>query len=110
MNNANSVCGKNLKCVELLKNVEIDQLTAFRVSGGNNGALLYLEAPEITKLEIKGGNSVFGGEDCVIDIDYGTNLIPIETGPFIQVSGENKGCILMQTPGKLTIAELIELG
>ena len=52
-----------------------------------------------TTLTVKAGNGIQGVADLVLTVPVGVNLVKLESGRFKNVSGENKGKIVVVSPG-----------
>ena len=62
-----------------------------------------------TDLTVKAGNGIQGVNDLVLAVPVGVSLIKLESGRFKNVSGENKGKIVVSSTGtpKIGIVALI---
>ena len=52
-----------------------------------------------TTLTVKAGNGIQGVADLALTVPVGVNLVKLESGRFKNVSGENKGKIVVVSPG-----------
>ena len=52
-----------------------------------------------TTLTVKAGNGIQGAADLTLTVPVGVNLVKLESGRFKNVSGENKGKIVVVSPG-----------
>ncbi len=52
-----------------------------------------------TTLTVKAGNGIQGVADLTLTVPVGVNLAKLESGRFKNVSGENKGKIVVVSPG-----------
>lgn len=52
-----------------------------------------------TTLTVKAGNGIQGVADLTLTVPVGVNLVKLESGRFKNVSGENKGEIVVVSPG-----------
>lgn len=52
-----------------------------------------------TTLTVKAGNGIQGVADLTLTVPVGVNLVKLESGRFKNVSGENKGKIVVVSPG-----------
>lgn len=70
---------------------------AFPVEKGDNGILLVLNGTAAADVTIQGGDGVFAGGNRVISLpENETVYVYLESGPFIQHAGENKGMIVVE--------------
>ena len=65
---------------------------------------LVLRADSETKLTVKAGNGIQGVTDLVLTVPAGISLVKLESGRFKNVSGENKGKIVVVSTGTPEIA------
>lgn len=62
-----------------------------------------------TTLTVKAGNGIQGVADLTLTVPVGVSLVKLESGRFKNVSGTNKGKIVVVSPGtpKVGIAALV---
>lgn len=62
-----------------------------------------------TTLTVKAGNSIQGVCDLALAVPVGVSLVKLESGRFKFVSGENKGKIVVVSPGtpKVGVAAIV---
>lgn len=56
-----------------------------------------------TTLTIKAGNGIQGVADKIVAVPVGINLLKLESGRFKNVSGDNKGKIVVVSPGTVKV-------
>lgn len=83
--------------------VELEALTAstdkaIEWKEGDDKMILVIVATEATTLTVKAGNGIQGVADKVLTVPVGTSLVKLESGRFKNVSGTNKGNIVVQSP------------
>ena len=83
--------------------VELEALTAstdkaIEWKDGDDKMILVIVATEATTLTVKAGNGIQGVADKVLTVPVGTSLVKLESGRFKNVSGTNKGKIVVQSP------------
>jgi hypothetical protein len=61
--------------------------------------VLVINASADTTLTVLAGNSIQGVADLTVSVPKGVNLIKLESGRFKNVSGENKGKIVVKSAG-----------
>lgn len=61
--------------------------------------VLVIVATAATTLTIKSGNGIQGVTDHTLTVPAGTSLVKLESGRFKNVSGTNKGKIVVVSPG-----------
>ena len=61
--------------------------------------VLVINASAATTLTIKAGNHIQGVSDLTVDVPVGVSLMKLESGRFINVSGDNKGKIVVSSAG-----------
>lgn len=64
---------------------------------GDDKMILVIVATEESNVTIKAGNGIQGVADMVLTVPVGTSLVKLESGRFKNVSGENKGKIVIQS-------------
>ena len=84
--------------------VELEALTAstdkaIEWKEGDDKMILVIVATEATTLTVKAGNGIQGVADKVLTVPVGTSLVKLESGRFKNVSGTNKGKIVVQSAG-----------
>lgn len=82
----------------------------FTVENGDNGILLVLYAENDGEVRVTGGDGVFGGGDKVIDLvaeEY--TFVYLESGPYMQHSGDYKGMIRVMASNSYVRAAVIQL-
>lgn len=94
--------------------VELEALTvstdkAIEWKEGDDKMILVIVATEATTLTVKAGNGIQGVSDKVLTVPVGTSLVKLESGRFKNVSGTNKGKIVVQSAGtpKVGVAALV---
>lgn len=94
--------------------VELEALTAstdkaIEWKEGDDKMILVIVATEATTLTVKAGNGIQGVADKVLTVPVGTSLVKLESGRFKNVSGTNKGKIVVQSAGtpKVGVAALV---
>lgn len=60
---------------------------------------LVINADNATDLTVLAGNGIQGVADLVVDVPEGISLIKLESGRFKNVSGDNKGKIVIKSTG-----------
>ncbi len=84
--------------------VELEKLTAntpkaLEFTERDDKVVLVINATADTTLTIKAGNGIQGVADHTLTVPTGTNLVKLESGRFKNVTGENKGKIVVVSPG-----------
>lgn len=84
--------------------VELEALTAstdkaIEWKEGDDKMILVIVATAATTLTVKAGNGIQGVADKVLTVPVGTSLVKLESGRFKNVSGANKGKIVVQSAG-----------
>lgn len=84
--------------------VELEALTtstdkAIEWKDGDDKMILVIVATAATTLTVKAGNGIQGVSDKVLTVPVGTSLVKLESGRFKNVSGTNKGKIVVQSAG-----------
>lgn len=77
--------------VALTKNTE----KAIEWSENDNKMILVINATAATTLTVKAGNGIQGVADLTLTVPVGVSLVKLESGRFKNVSGENKGKIVV---------------
>lgn len=62
-------------------------------------SVLVINASAATDLTVKAGNGIQGVTDLVLEVPEGTSLVKLESGRFKNVSGANKGKIVVVSSG-----------
>lgn len=83
--------------------VEFTALTAstpkaLEFSERDDKVVLVITATAATTLTIKAGNGIQGVADHTLTVPIGTSLVKLESGRFKNVTGENKGKIVVVSP------------
>ena len=73
--------------------------TAIEWSENDQKTVLVINAGSATTLTVKAGNGIQGVADLRLDVPKGVSLVKLESGRFKNVSGENKGKIVVVSPG-----------
>lgn len=81
---------------------------AIKVSGANNGVVLYYDCGNATPITFKGGDTVFGG-DFTVTVPGGEGYCALDIGAAIQKSGTYKDHILLTAATNDCTVGLIEL-
>ena len=84
--------------------VELEALTAstdkaIEWKDGDDKMILVIVATAATTLTVKAGNGIQGVADKVLAVPVGTSLVKLESGRFKNVSGANKGKIVVESAG-----------
>lgn len=84
--------------------VELEALTAstdkaIEWKEGDDKMILVIVATAGTTLTVKAGNGIQGVADKVLTVPVGTSLVKLESGRFKNVSGTNKGKIVVRSAG-----------
>ena len=72
---------------------------AIEWSESDEKMVLVIVATQANTLTVKAGDSIQGTADMVVSVPVGTSLIKLESGRFKNVSGDNKGKIVIQSTG-----------
>lgn len=72
---------------------------AIEWSENDNKMILVVNATTATTLTIKAGNGIQGVADLTLNVPVGVSLVKLESGRFKNVSGENKGKIVVVSAG-----------
>ena len=73
--------------------------TAIEFDGRDDQLVLVVNASAATTLTVKAGNGIQGTADMTLDVPKGINLLKLESGRFLNVSGVNKNKIVVQSAG-----------
>ena len=74
--------------------------TAIEWKENDDKMVLVINASASTDLTVKAGNGIQGVNDLVLnDVPKGVSLIKLESGRFKNVSGDNKGKIVVVSTG-----------
>lgn len=65
---------------------------------------LVISADAATNLTVKAGNGIQGVTDLVLTVPKGISLVKLESGRFKNVSGDNKGKIVVVSTGTPSVA------
>lgn len=72
---------------------------AIEWSENDNKMILVINATTATTLTVKAGNGIQGVADLTLNVPVGVSLVKLESGRFKNVSGENKGKIVVVSAG-----------
>lgn len=72
---------------------------AIEWSENDNKMILVVQATTATTLTVKAGNGIQGVADLVLTVPVGISLVKLESGRFKNVSGDNKGKIMVVSAG-----------
>lgn len=72
---------------------------AIEWSENDNKMILVIDATTATTLTVKAGNGIQGVADLTLNVPVGVSLVKLESGRFKNVSGENKGKIVVVSAG-----------
>lgn len=72
---------------------------ALEWSENDNKMILVITASNATRLTVKAGNGIQGVADLSLTVAAGTSLVKLESGRFKNVTGTNKGKIVVVSPG-----------
>lgn len=61
--------------------------------------ILVISAGSACKLTVKAGNGIQGTADMTVDVPKGISLLKLDSGRFRNVSGDNKGKIVLNSTG-----------
>lgn len=61
--------------------------------------ILVIKAESATDLTVKAGNGIQGVSDLVLTVPEGVSLVKLDSSRFKNVSGENKGKIVVESTG-----------
>lgn len=61
--------------------------------------ILIISAGSATTLTVKAGNGIQGSENLVLTVQQGVSLVKLESGFYKNVTGTNKGKIVVVSPG-----------
>ena len=73
--------------------------TAIPFDGRDDQMVVAISASATCKLTVKAGNHIQGVADMTLDVPVGVSLIKLDSGRFINVSGANKGKIVINSTG-----------
>ncbi len=84
--------------------VELEALSAGTAKAidwteNDNKMILVINADSATDLTVKAGNGIQGVCDLTLTVPKGVSLVKLESGRFKNVSGENKGKIVVVSTG-----------
>ncbi len=82
---------------------------AIEWSENDEKMILVVNATQATTLTVKAGNGIQGVCDLTLTVPVGVSLVKLESGRFKFVTGENKGKIVVVSPGtpKVGVAALV---
>ena len=91
-----------------LATVELKELTAstdtpIDWSENDNKMTLVINAANDSKLTVKAGNGIQGVADLTVEVPKGVSVMKLESGRFKHVSGENKGKIVLNSIGAISV-------
>lgn len=61
--------------------------------------ILVISASSATTLTVKAGNGIQGVADLTLNVPEGVSLVKLESGRFKNVSGTNKGKVVVKSAG-----------
>lgn len=73
--------------------------TAIEFDGRDDQMVLVVNASAATTITVKAGNGIQGTADMTLDVPKGINLLKLDSGRFLNVSGVNKNKIVVQSAG-----------
>ncbi len=73
--------------------------TAIDFDGSDERIVIVINASAATTLTVKAGDHIQGVADMTLDVPKGISLLKLESGRFMNVSGENKNKIVVSSPG-----------
>lgn len=73
--------------------------TAIEHNDRDDKTILVINASAACKLTVKAGNHIQGVADMTLDVPKGVSLLKLDSGRFRNVSGENKGKIVLNSTG-----------
>lgn len=82
-----------------LEKLTANTATALEWAERDDKMILVISATSATTLTVKAGNGIQGVADLALTVPVGTNLVKLESGRFKNVTGENKGKIVVESPG-----------
>lgn len=80
---------------------------AYRVSEDAEKGIFLFDSYEGSKIKIKAADHVFGGKDFVVDVGEEYTVLCLDINPYIQRTGEYKGCILLESSDESASCELV---
>lgn len=87
-----------------LAEVTLTKLTAesdtpLEWSEGDERTVLVVSASSATTLTVKAGNGIQGATSLVLSVPVGTSLLKLDSGAYKNVSGNDKGRIVVRSTG-----------
>ena len=87
-----------------LASVELKALTSNTETGiewseSDEKTVLVISASTETDLTVKAGNGIQGMTDLTLTVHKGTSLLKLDSGAYKNVSGDNKGKIVISSTG-----------
>jgi hypothetical protein len=73
--------------------------TAIEFDDRDDKMVLVIKAESATTLKVKKGNGIQGAADLTLDIPVGVSLLKLDSGCFMNISGEYKDKIVVNSPG-----------
>lgn len=70
---------------------------------GDDKMILVIQAEAATTLTVKAGNGIQGVADHTLTVPVGISLIKLESGRFKNVSGDNKGKIIVNAAAAASV-------
>lgn len=97
-----------LKMRNEIATVELTALTAktdtpIEWREGDDKMILVIQATAATTLTVKAGNGIQGVADHTLTVPVGVSLVKLESGRFKNVSGENKGSIVVNAAAAVSV-------
>ena len=110
MSKVTNTAGESVAIVERNVPVKINTTsvtvaTAVEWDGGDHKTVLVVNntGSSAATLTVLAGNGLQGVSDLVVSIPAGINLIKLESGRFLNVSGENKGKIVIKSSAAVAV-------
>ena len=88
---------------------EVMNQPKFQIHKDEGMAILCFQTNEEAVVTVKSNESVFGGKDLSVSVPKGRSYCAFHVGPYLQLSGPNKGKILLTTDNYSITATLIAL-
>lgn len=73
--------------------------TAIEFGGRDDQMVMVINASGTCKVTVKAGNGIQGTSDMTVEAPVGVSLIKLDSGRFINVSGVNKGKVVINSTG-----------
>lgn len=77
--------------------------TAIEWKEGDDKMILVIQATAATTLTVKAGNGIQGVADHALAVPVGVSLVKLESGRFKNVSGDNKGKIVVNAAAAVSV-------